>query len=315
MIGSLGTTRAAAPSVMPDLVALSRPDLESATSKGLLHPLDGLTTLLDDPDWYPYARQMAHIQNTAFGLPFAGDALALVGYGSPLPTNWDELPDETLLIFPAADPRAFFSLSLYLSSGGMLQDSQGRIAIDETLMAEVLSFYRPLSENGFFPRSVMNYETNEQAWDAIREQRGNLVVSWASSFLSEQTLTLTLAPLPGLDTGQYSLATGWSWALAGSNPENQPLAVELAEFLSDSLFLAEWSRAAGYLPTRPTALSSWEDAQSKLGLAQTAEVASLVPSQELLTTVGPLFAEAVLSVINEELLPAEAAQLITEKLK
>ncbi len=144
MIGSLGTTRAAAPSVMPDLVALSRPDLESATSKGLLHPLDGLTTLLDDPDWYPYARQMAHIQNTAFGLPFAGDALALVGYGSPLPANWDELPEETLLIFPAADPRAFFSLSLYLSSGGMLQDSQGRIAIDETLMTEVLSFYRPL---------------------------------------------------------------------------------------------------------------------------------------------------------------------------
>ena len=79
MIGSLSTTKAAAPSIMPDLVALSRTDLESATSKGLLHPLDGLTTLLDDPDWYPFARQMAHIQNTAFGLPNQSQSVSCKG--------------------------------------------------------------------------------------------------------------------------------------------------------------------------------------------------------------------------------------------
>ena len=315
MVGSLSTTRAAAPSVMPDLVALSRADLESATAKGLLHPLDGLTTLPDDPDWYPYARQMAHIQNTTFGLPFAGDALALVGYGSPLPTDWNELPEETLLIFPAADPRALFGLSFYLSLGGPLQDGQGRFVIDETIMSEVLSFYSPSSEVEFFPRSVLSYETDEQAWNAFREQRGNLVVSWTTRFLAEQQLALTLAPLPGLESDQYSLATGWSWALAGADLENQPLAVELAEFLSDSQFLGEWSQAAGYLPTRPTALASWDGARSKLGLAQTAESANLVPSQELLTAVGPLVVEATLAVINEELLPAEAAQLIAEQLK
>jgi ABC-type glycerol-3-phosphate transport system substrate-binding protein len=232
-----------------------------------------------------------------------------------LPTDWNELPEETLLIFPAADPQAFFSLSLYLSLGGTLQDSQGRFVIDETTMSEVLSFYLPSSQVEFFTRSVINYETDELAWNAFREQRGNLVVTWAARFLGEQPLALTLAPLPGLEAGQYSLATGWSWALAGSNPENQPLAVELAEFLSDSQFLGEWSQAAGYLPTRPTALAAWEDAQSMLGLAQTAESASLVPSQELLTAVGPLVAEATLAVINEELLPAEAAQLIAEQLK
>ena len=316
IVNSLSTTQVAAPSIMPDLVALARTDLEIASAKGLLHPLNGLTTLPDDPDWYPYARQIAHIQNTTFGLPFAGDALALFGYNFPLPTDWNQLPEETLFIFPAADPQALFGLSLYLSAGGELVNDQGLLTVDETILAEVLSLYLPPEEETeFISLASREYQSDEQAWNAFRERRGNLTVSWVSSYLDEQIPTLALAPLPGLGTGQYTLATGWSWALAGSNPENQPLVVELAEFLSDSRFLAEWSQAAGYLPTRPTALSSWNDTISKIGLAQTAESANLVPSEDVLITIGPLFAEATLAVLNGEKLPAEAAQSIAEQLK
>ena len=315
LLNALTDTRSAAPSILPDLVALSRADLEAATGKGLLHPLDGLTTLPDDPDWYPYARQMAHIQDSAYGLPFAGDALALVGYRYPLPSAWSDIKKDTLLIFPAADPQALFTLSLYLSAGGTLQDDQGRLALDENVMGQVLSLYQPFVENGLLPQNIVDYQNDEQAWNAFREQRGNLVVSWTSRFLKEQTLPLALAPLPGLETGQYTLATGWSWALAGSNADNQSLAVELAEFLSDSQFLAEWTQAAGYLPTRPTALSSWSDARTQVVLSQAAESANLVPGEDLLVTVGPLFSEAVLSVLNGDKLPIEAARSAVEQLK
>jgi multiple sugar transport system substrate-binding protein len=315
LLNSLSATRAAAPSIMPDLVALTRADLESATANGLLHPLDGLTTLLEDPDWYPYARQMARIQNTAFGVPFAGDALVLAGYRFPSPLAWNELPNETLFIFPAADPSAIFSISLYLSAGGTLQDNQGRPTLDETIMADTLSLYLPSTDNSFISPTVINYENDEQAWNAFREQRGNLVVSWTSRFLSEQSASLALAPLPGLETGQYTLATGWSWALASPDPEIQPLAVELAEFLSDSQFLAKWTQAAGYLPTRPTALSSWTDANVQIMLTQTVESAHLLPNQDLLATIGLLFSEATLSVLNGEQLPLEAAQAAVEQLK
>jgi len=315
MLNSLTTTRPAASSVLPDLVALSRAQLEAATAKGLLHPLDGLTTLPNGSDWYSYARQMALIQNTTYGLPFAGDSLALIGYRSPLPSTWTEIPDETIFIFPAASTRALFTLSLYLSAGGTLQDSQGRLALDETVLADVLSMYVPDEENGFISAQVVNYENDEQAWSAFREQRGNLVASWTSRYLEEQTLSLALAPLPGLESGYYALATGWSWSLAGSNLDNQPLAVELAEFLSDSEFLAEWTQAVGYLPTRPTALSSWENAEVQMILTQTAEAATLVPGEDVLVTVGPLFAEATLSVISGEQLPEEAAQSAVEQLE
>ena len=321
MLKAPTTTQAAAPVIMPDVVALSRADLEAVSAVGLLHPLDGLSTLLDDPDWYPYAFQMAHIQNTIFGLPFAGDALTLISTNSSLPPAWRELPEETLFVFPAADPKGLFSLSLYLSAGGVLIDDQGLPTVDETTLTKVLSLYLP-TEGGddgevtqFFSPASGEYQSYEQAWNAFLEGSGNLTVNWASRYLEEQTSALYLAPLPGLETGQYTLATGWSWALAGSNPENQSLAVELAEFLSDSLFLAEWSQAAGYLPTRPTALSSWDDAQFKLRLSQTAEFSHLIPSDDVLMVFGPLFTEATLSVLNGEQLPAEAAQSVTEQLK
>ena len=315
LVNALATTRLAAPSVMPDLVLLSRAEMESAVAKGLLHPFDGLTTLPDDPDWYSYARQMAHIQNSTFGMPFAGDALALVGYRYPIPTAWNELPDGTLFIFPAADLRALFPLSLYLSAGGTLQDSQGQYDLNEAILTGVFSLYLPDTENPFISPQVVNIENDEQAWGAFREQRGNLVVTWTSRFLQEPSSSLALGTLPGLESGQYTLATGWNWTLSGSNLENQPLAVELVEFLSDSSFLAEWTQAAGYVPTRPTALSSWEDARIQMSLTQLAESASLMPGEDLLTTIGPLLAEATLSVLNGEQLPDEAAQSITEQLK
>jgi multiple sugar transport system substrate-binding protein len=315
MLNSLVTTQAAAPTITPDLVALSRPDLEAATASGLLHPLDGLSTLPDDPDWYPYARQMAHIQNTVFGLPFAGDALILAGYENPLTSNWNELTNKSIFIFPAADPQGMFSLSLYLSAGGTLLDDQGLPKVDEVILTDVLSLYQPSEENGFLYSSVTEVQSDDQAWSALLEQRGTLATGWVSNYLQNPTPTLNIAPLPGLESGRYTLATGWSWALAGSNLENQPLAVELAEFLSDSQFLAEWTQAAGYLPTRPTALSSWNDVKFKLEIAQTAETANLAPSQELITIVGPLLAEATIAVINGEQSPAEAAQSVAEQLK
>jgi ABC-type glycerol-3-phosphate transport system substrate-binding protein len=196
-----------------------------------------------------------------------------------------------------------------------LQDSQGHPALNEGVLAEILSLYVPGTENDFISPQVINYENNEQVWDAFREQRGNLAVSWTSRFLNDDTTQLALAPLPGFETANYTLATGWSWALAGSSPENQPLAVELAEFLSESQFLAEWSETAGYLPTRPSSLSPWEDARMQLVLTQIAESAILVPSEDQLVSIGPVFNEAVFSVLSGELLPSEAAQAAVEQTK
>jgi len=314
LLESLAATDAAAPAIMPDLALLSRADLEAAALRGLLHPLDGLTTALDDPDWYPYAHQLARIQNTAFGLPVAGDALVLAGYSNPLPADWEALEDQTLL-FPAAEPQAFFSLALYLSAGASLVDAQGQPHLDEGAMAEALSFYARSAAAGNLSSATLSYPDDAAAWNGLKERRANLGVVWTSSYLGERPASISLSMLPGLEGETITLARGHAWALAGSDPENQALAVELAEFLSASEFLAEWSEAAGALPTRPTALSSWEDAQLRAVLGGVSESAQLLPASDLLALVGPSFQQAVEAVLSGEALPAEAAHTAAEQFK
>ncbi|MDQ3004865.1 MAG: extracellular solute-binding protein, partial [Chloroflexota bacterium] len=128
LVNSLSVTSMAAPAALPDLIALSRPALETAALKGLLHPLDGISTTLDDTNWHEYARQLGRIQNTSYGLPFAGDALVLV-YRSEVEriNSWsDVLASENPLVFAVGDPKALVGLALYVSAGGDLLDPQGQ---------------------------------------------------------------------------------------------------------------------------------------------------------------------------------------------
>lgn len=311
LLQALSTTYAAAPAILPDLAALSRADLEAAASQGLLHPLDGLTLALDDPDWYSYARQLAQIQNITFGLPFAGDALALAGYADPLPARWEALEDKTYL-FPAAEPQASFSLALYLSAGASLTNAQGQPDLDEKALESVLLLYARSVAAENLSSSVLAYADNAAAWKALQERRASLGVVWTENYLQDKPADMSLAPLPGLGESPITLARGAVWALAGSQPENQALAVELAEFLTESAFLAEWSQAAGILPPRPTALAAWEDPSA---LEQISASARLLPPYELLDVVGPPFQQATKAVLSGEALPAQAAHTAAEQLK
>lgn len=327
LLEALQLTEAAAPQLMPDLVALSLSDMESAALDGLLHPLDGLTSSMDDPDWYPYAQQMARIQNTTYGLPFSGDALVLVGHSAGLPVNWNRLEDNTLL-FPAASPQALFSLSMYLSAGGRLVNEQGRPALDESAMLAVLSFYaRGVANEAIDPNLVSSLQEDQAVWQAFREQRTDLAITWTSSFLADNSPPPYLAPIPGLPlaaeppsqpleaTAPVSLLRGYAWALAGSDPEHQALAVELAEFLSASEFLAAWTEAARVLPTRPTALASWSDLRLRSDLEQVIADGQLAPGNDLVQAAGPLFQNAISDVLAGEKTPEQAAAEAVAQLK
>ncbi|MBU4225994.1 MAG: extracellular solute-binding protein, partial [Chloroflexi bacterium] len=236
LLESLAAARQAAPSALPDLIALSYRDMESAATKGLIYPLDNLTGVLTGSDWYDYAHQLAQSQEATFGLPFAGDALVLVYRdtvraantgGTPVrdgneyfaPSASGELPPEWSLIqasqvelaFPAADPQALVTLALYQSAGGSLVDSQGRPALDPQILTQVLTFY----QNGGFSPSVVQYANDDQAWQAFRAGRADAVITWASNYLRAAPNDYAALPLPGLRRvgaahgSPYSLADGW----------------------------------------------------------------------------------------------------------
>ncbi len=319
MLESLTAAIAAAPASVPALAALNRSDLEAAALKGLIWPLDGLTAAAENADWYNYARELGRVQNSTFGLPFAGDALLLI-YRPPAEepgshASWTEIfAANTAVIFPANDNQALVTLALYRSAGGLLQDLQGRPMLDPELLQQVLQNYKDGIGQGAFPNWLTQVQTPGQAWQAFIEKQGDWVVTWSSNYLSDLPPDASAALLPSLGSDPFTLATGWSWALADIDPQRRETSVRLMEFLSDSEFLSDLTAAAGYLPTRPTALAGWTNQSLQPVISQVVLAAEVRPANELVASLGPVMREAVLSIFNGEADPAQAAASAAERL-
>lgn len=301
LLNALIATHQAAPSAMPDLIALSRPDLETAAQQGILHPIDGLTTLLDDPDWFPYARPLAHIQDSAYGLPFATNLLGLRYQPSedfPLPTIENLQEQEKQIIFPADNAQADFSFCLYIASGHPLRNEEGQPTLDEEMLTALLNFYQS------------DLVSPASAGEEVLESEHIFPVLWSNDFLDETPADTILTPIPGPEGITCSLASAWLWSLAGTAPDLQPAAVELAEYLSDSAFLAEWTLAIGTLPPRPTALDENATTLHELSL-----IAQPIPSNDTVEALAEIFRAATISVLQEQVDPSAAAQEALEKLQ
>jgi ABC-type glycerol-3-phosphate transport system substrate-binding protein len=318
LLDSLTIASAAAPQALPDIVALPRPALEAAALKGLLHPYDGLSRDMEDTDWYENARQLAQVQNSVFGLPFACDALLLVYRTNVLNTPPGDLESilktNEILVFPAGDPQELFILTLYMASGGQITDNKGKPFLDEQILSKVLSFLHEAQANGVMPTWLTQYQTYDQTWQVFTEQHTNLVVSWTSDYLANPVENTAIAPIPVSNGKPFSLSTGWVWAITSPRADALNLSVELAEFLSESSFLAQWSAAAGYLPPRPSSLSSWQNKALIATADQIARSAMIYPSTDLLESIAPLLSKAVVQVMKNEIDPQTAARQAVESL-
>ena len=309
ILNDLSVTSAAAPGVLPDLVLLSRPDLEAAALKGLLHPIDGLSTSLEDPNWYEYAQQLGHVQNTGYGLPFMGDAMVLVYYPElGMIVNWEDvLASQGQLVFQAGNPDGLTGLSLYASAGGQILDPQGLPTLDEDSLVRVLTLIEEGRSKKVFPPSLVNVSNETQALQIYRTGSANKGIIWILNY--HPTSDGSIAPLPGLDEAPFSYATGWVWALAGSDPENQQLAAKLAEYLVADDFIAEWTQTTGFLPTRPSSIKDEDRTMSAI-----LESAHLIPSSSIIAVLGPLMQEAITRVLIGEA-PKDVAASVIQKLK
>ncbi len=319
LLESLTAASAAAPGSLPAVAVLSRTDLEAAALKGLVLPLDGVTSVLQDSDWYPYARELGRVQNSTFGLPFAGDALLLVNRigtdAQSAQTTWPEVfASNQTVIFPADDSQALITLALYRSAGGLLQDLQGRPTLDPEFLQRVLQNYKDGIGQGAFPNWLTQIQTPGQGWQAFSEARGDWVVTWSSNYLSDLPPDASAVILPSLGSDPFTLATGWSWTLTDTDPLRRETSIKLMEYLSDSEFLANLTLSAGYLPTRPTTLAAWSNVSLQPVISQVVLAAEVRPANELLASLGPVLREAVLAVFNGQQDPAQAAKSAAERL-
>jgi ABC-type glycerol-3-phosphate transport system substrate-binding protein len=309
LLNGLSLTSTAAPAALPDLILLPHSELQAAAQRGLLHPIDGLSTSLDDPNWYSYAQQLGRIQNTGYGLPFLGDTLVLIYYPElGQIVSWEDvLNSDGNIVFPAGDPQGLVGLSLYASAGGEILDAQGLPMLDQEVLVRVLTLVDEGLLQEVFPPSLANVTNETQTLQIYRTGDANKAIVWFLSYRPAEDGRLT--PLPGLDETSFSYATGWVWALAGADPEKQQLAVELAEYLVADDFIAALTRETGYLPTRPSIVEEGDRTMTAI-----LEAAHPMPSSDVLAVLGPLMQEALTRVLNGEE-PADVAASVVETFK
>lgn len=226
----------------------------------------------------------------------------------PPPTFAAALETQGPLAFPAADPQALFTLALYQSAGGPLLDDQEHPFLDAETLTEVLTFYHDGATVELMPFWLTQYETDEQSWGAFSEHLAEMVITWATRYLDGSSSDTGVAHIPTSDGVHFTLGDGWVWALVSQNPERQELSVELAEFLTQSEFLAEWTSAIGYLPPRPSALADWEPVAMRSLISQLSSSAQLMPPSDIVTSLGSHLQEATIQVLKLESEPHVAAE-------
>lgn len=321
LLDSLTTASAAAPLAVPDLIALPQSLLESAFLKGLIYPYDGLTTAMDDHEWYEYAHQLGQLQNRTYGLPFAGDALTMVY--RPLmvetpPGDWETTSTITgTLAYPAADSQALFTLLQYQAVGGAVQNEQGQSILEQESLVEVLNFIQTAGRAGVMPYWLTQLENYDQVWEIFGGRQATMAITWFSGYLHQYenlSIQSQLATLPTPNGIDYTLATGWVWAIASSRPDRHEMSARLAEYLLEDAFLGQWTFTAGYLPPHSGALASWQDPQLSSLVNQIQESAHLLPPPGVMTKVGPLLKQATVDVLKEQSDPVNAAETAIENL-
>ena len=310
LLNSLAVTSMAAPSALPDLIALPRHSLESAAQKGLIKPLE-VSEETQSPEWYPYARQLSEIDGTLYGLPFAGDALVMI-YRPDLVwiKSWDDiLLSESQLIFAGADRNAEMALSLYASAGGELTDAQGKPTLDQDVLIKVLELFVKGRAVTLFPDAARNISTDDQILQEYRNERADIGILHFSRFRASQDGLYQ--PLMGLgEEPHFTFSNGWMWALTGQTPEKQQLAMDLAEYITADEFLSPWVTDAGYLPTRR--ITSSEQADETL--QDVIQASQPTPSADVVAALGPLLQDAVTRVLNGEQ-PEAVARSVIENLR
>jgi len=312
LMDSLQNASLAAPQVLPDLVLLTREEMEVAALKGLLIPYDGVTDLLSANDWIEPVRQLSAIQGSTFGIPVASDALVFIYPVEEIdPPNPFTQGKPTLCFLD--DPKAYLPIMLYLNAGGNLSDETGQPVVDQEAfvsMLETISFGR---QTGALPSWSMDITQPEDVFRYFTSGRGDSMVTWYADTALPILAVSGVSPVHVTDEKSASLVKGWFWSMTQPDPSNRTDTVALAEALADEAFLAKLARTADLLPVRKSP-AILEDPI----LASKAEIVSSsqpVPDGLFLVTISPVLQDAVRQLFSNILSPEEITTGLMDRLQ
>jgi ABC-type glycerol-3-phosphate transport system substrate-binding protein len=309
LLETLDAASSVAPASLPDLIALGPGEVTAAAESELIVPYSGALPPPDEGAWYAFALESATVGGVRYGVPTAGEAEVLV-YDPALyaraPANWAAIVGGPApFVFPAADPRAAFTLAQYLAAGGELVGPQAHPAIDPAVLEEVLTFYGSAYSAGVLPLTSRQYDTSDETEATFTERRAASAVAPLAYWMANPRPGAAAVALPTRDGAGIVLAHAWSWSLV--TEDLRPLAVELVEWMSEPEFLGEWTYALGSLPPNAAALDTWPSGAPATLVNQLVQVARPMPPRRITDAVGPPIRKAVDAVLTGALTPQTAA--------
>jgi ABC-type glycerol-3-phosphate transport system substrate-binding protein len=311
LLESLQATRSVAPATLPDLVLLPQRELQNAARLELLLPLNETLFATANEDWYDFALELGTRDGESYGVPFVLDALTLFyrpEFVEMPPRDWNAtLNLGQPFLFAVASPDANFSQALYLAAGAETLDPDGHPSIQPNTLTTILTFYRNIQLREVLPAGAIDLNSEDDVYQAYLRGEANAVITWLSYYLAEPNEATSVAGIPTVSGSPYTLVTGWSWGIGKTDETNRDLRLALARFLSASDFLAAWSDAAGYFPSRPSALDGWPESNERAIVSQLTLSAHPFPGVEVQNIFGPVFQEATLAVLRDGVSPTGAA--------
>ncbi len=304
ILDSLRNTNVAAANALPQIVLLSRTDMEGAVEQALLLPVEEFFHDSNPSTYFSYAREISQLEGIVYGFPFVGDALVGIAtddFSDLKITSWDEIRAKKVpLYFAANSPQAMFFISQYQSTDGLLVDEQGHASFNNENLMTVLDSFDKNTQNRIFQENYNTLNTNEDVWTLLQNGDVKWEINWYSKALQSDIGGLQIFQIPSLGSEPYVSAKGWLWTIVDTDTEVSDIVSEFITFFSDPQFLASFSQTAGYLPVLPTSLALYENSDSIESLNTILTAAHALPENDLILELGPVFRDATLMVLSQD---------------
>ena len=329
LLDFLSTAGVVVPGLLPDLIILDVDELGAAVQTELIQPLDGLIPRDLLADLFPFAREATTFNGRLYGLLFQADLDHLVyntGKMTSPPRSWSNvLSGPGPYLFPAGGKAGLVN-DAFLVQYLALRDQSGaagsnRPFLDADDLAKVLQFYRDARSSNIVPAKIVTYHTGDDVWNDYAMGQAALAQVNAHRYLlamrqpspsgenlRESQSSTSVAAIPAANGFAAAIGRGWVMVLVTDDPARQAAAVDWMLQLMNPATNAAWNEAAGYLPTRATAMAHWRagDSYSQFIRLQL-QAARPRPMLADYTRVAAALQEAITAVLNGAATPAEAA--------
>jgi ABC-type glycerol-3-phosphate transport system substrate-binding protein len=314
IMSTLHSASAIAPAALPDLVLMPREQMIIAAETGLIYPLDDLISDMTSRELYPQALLLGQIDDQQFGLPYTltiNHAVYRETVFDPPPTTFDAILSAGQPFALAIGTETGISDTLliqYLTAGGRLVGDDGRPALDEIPLLDVLTFYEQAAEAGLITSQALAYQQSADYWPDFLSGIFSLAEVDSDSYLGSlsQLSGVNAAPIPTLGEESATVLRGWMWVLTTADPDRQRAARDYLDWMMRTENQAAFTEASGLLPSQRLALRSWDNNTYEPLVADLLASSRLILPEAINQQIASTLQNALAAVLSGEQSATEA---------